>query len=188
MIISINIVKFFLSYTVQLIAKFTKSGSRTYGLKTLRMSTRSEDVTGIANWNLDELTIVKADGSIVDSWLYYINEFIFDEPEQTIVGEAKAELIPMIVDQAIETNHVAFIDFTGFTMMNPDPHNQAYAYADPEVIHKQLITGQSLPDYVDVTGQLLGFSVQSLGIEFVDTKGLKPIEQSDFDFTIEFKD
>ena len=94
----------------------------------------------------------------------------------------------MIVDQAIETDHVAFIDFTGFTMMNPDPHNQAYAYADPEVIHKQLITGQSLPDYVDVTGQLLGFSVQSLGIEFVDTKGLKPIEQSDFDFTIEFKD
>lgn len=184
----INIVKFFLSYTVQLIAKFTKSGSRTYGLKTLRMSTRSEDVTGIANWNLDELTIVKADGSTVDSWLYYINEFIFDEPEQTIVGEAKAELIPMIVDQAIETNHVAFIDFTGFTMMNPDPHNQAYTYADPEVIHKQLITGQSLPDYVDVTGQLLGFSVQSLGIEFVDTKGLKPIEQSDFDFTIEFKD
>ena len=184
----INIVKFFLSYTVQLIAKFTKSGSRTYGLKTIRISTRSEETIGIANWALDDLTIIKADGSSTDSWQYMINQFIIAEPEQYVVGEAKVELIPMVVDQAVETNHIGFIDLAGFTMLSPDPNNQAYAYADPEVVHRQLITGRSLPDYVDVTGQVLGFSMEPLGIEFVDTHGLKPIQQNDFDFTIELKE
>lgn len=184
----INIVKFFLSYTVQLIAKFTKSGSRTYGLKTIRISVRSEETIGIANWALDDLTIIKADGSSTDSWQYMINQFIIAEPEQYVVGEAKVELIPMVVDQAVEINHIGFIDLAGFTMLSPDPNNQAYAYADPEVVHRQLITGRSLPDYVDVSGQVLGFSMKPLGIEFVDTHGLKPLQQNDFDFTIEFKE
>ncbi len=184
----INIVKFFLSYTVQLIAKFTKSGSRTYGLKTIRISVRSEETIGIANWALDDLTIIKADGSSTDSWQYMINQFIIAEPEQYVVGEAKVELIPMVVDQAVEINHMGFMDLAGFTMLSPDPNNQAYAYADPEVVHRQLITGRSLPDYVDVSGQVLGFSMEPLGIEFVDTHGLKPIQQNDFDFTIELKE
>lgn len=184
----INIVRFFLSYTVQLVAKFSKSSSRTYGLKNLRISISEEASIGIAQWVLDELTIVESEGSTVDSWQYNINDFITKEPEVTIVGESKAQLIEMVVDQAIEITHERLMDFGGFVMLEPDPHNDGFPYADPDVLSTQLVTGATLPDYVDVTGQLLGFSIEPLGISFVDTLGLKPIEQTDFAITIEFKE
>lgn len=184
----INIVKFFLSYTVQLIAKFTKSSSRTYGLKTLRISNSADVAVGVANWLLDELTILEAKGYKVDSWTYFLNDFITQEPEQTIVGMAKAQLIELVVDQEVSITQEKIFDFAGFTMLEPDPHNNGYAYADPEVLVTHMLATPALPDYVDVAGQLLSFSVESLGISFVDTQGLKQIEQSDFDFTIEFKE
>lgn len=184
----INIVKFFLSYTVQLIAKFSKSSSRTYGLKTLRISNSREDIIGVANWVLDEISILKAEGHTASSWTYNINDFIFDEPEVTIIGESKAELIDLVVDQATNIVQSRLFDFGGFTMLEPDPSNPGYAYADPDVVRTQLITGRSLPDFVDVNGQALNLSLQPLGISFINTHGLKQIQQGDFDFTIDFEE
>lgn len=184
----INIVKFFLSYTVQLIAKFSKSSSRTYGMKTLRISNSKEEIKGLANWVMDEITILQAEGHSLGSWLYNINDFIFEEPGQIIVGESKTELIDLVVDQSVNISKTSTFDFVGFTMLEPDPQNTSYPYADPDVVHSQMITGQSLPDYLDVSGQTLNLTLQPLGISFVNTHGLKQIQQSDFDFTIDFKE
>lgn len=181
----INIVRFFLSYTVQLVSRFTKTSSRMYGLKTLRMSINREDYLGVSKWDIGLLTFIKAEGHVDSTWHYYLNDWLALHPESVTVGESYFPLIELVTEQSMIIEHTVMMDFGGFNMSEPDPNDPDYAYADPDTIKGSidLITPR-LADINDLVGQTLKLELSPLTVSFLDTYGLKELDASDFDFNI----
>ena len=181
----INIVRFFLSYTVQLVSRFTKTSSRMYGLKTLRWSTEREDYVGVTNWDIGLRTILEAQGISETEWTYYLNDWLALEPVSEVVGEVFYPLIELTTDQQQTIIHRVAMDFVGFTMLEPDPSDPSMAYADPDTIlaSSNLLT-RKLPDINDIRGQTLNMSLQPISVSFLNTYGLKEIDADDFDISI----
>ena len=181
----INIVRFFLSYTVQLVSRFTKTSSRMYGLKTLRVSTELETYVGTSQWDLGLLTFIEAEGHTATSWEFKLNDWLSLEPESTVIGESFMPLIELTTDQQEIIDHYVQADFVGFSMLEPDPNDPSYAYADPDTILASVnLLTHVLPDINDISGQTLKMSLQPTGVSFLNTYGLKELDSDDFDFTI----
>lgn len=184
----INIVRFFLSYNVQLVSKFTKSNSRTYGYKNLRLSLNRIDTVGVAHWMSNELSVLDNDYHSEHSSQHLIQDFIFEEPHAYVVGESKVELIDMVVEQATYVTEEQYVDLGGFHLILPDEQAGNEPYSDLIIKNTRVLVDESLPDYIDVSGQLLAIELEPLGINFVNTYGLKEIGKDDFEFTIKFEE
>lgn len=181
----INILRFFLSYTVQLVTKFTKTASRTYGLKTLRMSVMNESSTGLSNWDMGLVQWLNGQGSTFTEWFWPIANMIAKEPVQEVVGEAFMPLIDLVTDQAVEVTQTATMNFIGFSMMTPDELDPSIPYADPIPGTEYYMRSFALPDLIDIEGLSFGLDIIDHEVGFVDTLGLKEIDATDFSFSIE---
>lgn len=180
----LNIVRFFLSYTVQLVGKFTSGSSRNYGIKTLRLSTKQVDTQGIANLDLGDIRIIEAVQSCTSEWWVVLGSSFLEEGEQHTRSEVFYPLIDLMIDNGSETViHRDFL-FNGFSMMEPDEQNPGLPYADPEVIDVQQYASEQMMDVHSVSGLAVGVTFSADSVGFVDTMGLEPIGSTDFDFSI----
>lgn len=176
-----NILRFFLSYTVQLIAKFTKSSTRTYGFKQIRISHTSSTSLGLANMDIGVVTFVANETYVVNEFVFCLDPFISSDLNEThIVGSAGFPLIDLVLDnseQVVEINRT--MDISGIFILESTPLAPTMPYGGGST---SSFIFASVPDVNAVDGLRLGMSVSDLTIELVDTLGLDPISNDGFEF------
>lgn len=184
----IHILKFFLSYTVQLVSKFTKTSSRVYGLKTLRLSLVRLDRMGISNWDIGMLTFVQRLGIKEHHWWYYLNALTLEHSETHKVDIRTYPLIDLLSQRYKEKKKTKLWDVVGLTVMLPDEDNPDQIYTELAArrmsVSVPTIITDVLDDVMDITGQSMELTIIPDEVMFLDTLGLTEITQDDFNFTI----
>lgn len=179
-----NIVRFFLSYTVQLVSKFSKGSSRMYGLKTIRITPFKIDVEGHTFLDLGVLTIVDAIQDYTAEWWAIIGSSFLEDGPTEIKGEATFPLIDLTTSQGSYLEVFRDFNAVGFSASVPDPEDDDLPYADPITKPFTNLVSAVLPDQHDVTGLTMNVFLTADSVAFLDTLGLEPIGPEDFDFTI----
>ena len=179
-----NIVKFFLSYTVQLVSKFSKASSRTYGLKTIRMTPYQHDTSGQTFLDIGIRTIVEALQDQNSEWWAVIGSSFLDVGETYQQGIAFFPIIDATIDNGYEKTVEVEYNLLGFTMMPPDESNPSLPYADVESYTIEGLVGSKLIDQHDVTGLNMQVLLSVDTVSFLDTFGLDKVSAEDFNFNI----
>lgn len=179
-----NIVRFFLSYTVQLVSKFSKGSSRMYGLKTIRITPFKIDVEGRTFLDLGVLTIVDAIQDYTAEWWAIIGSSFLEDGPTVIEGEATFPLIDLATSQGSYFEIQRDFNMVGFSASIPDPDDDDLPYADPITMPFANLVSAVLPDQHDVSGLTMNVFLTADSVSFLDTLGLEPIGPEDFDFTI----
>lgn len=184
----INIVKYFLSYTVQLVSRFTKTTSRVYGLKTLRKSIANINRLGISEWDIGMLTFIKGEGFSTYSWWYKLFDLVIGTSETHSTIESYFPLIDLISTRETYREQGTLINMVGLYWMHPRDDNPDEPYSDFKSYTYSSIKSETLPDVIDVTGQRLHLTLEPGKVGFLDTYGLTELNPDDFNFVISLED
>lgn len=179
-----NIVRFFLSYTVQLVSKFSKASSRMYGFKTLRESIKSIDLKANTFLDLGVMSLVDVIQDYTIEWWAIIGSGMLENGSQDIMGYADFPLIDLTTEQGTYFEVNKDWNMLGFSASFPDETNGNLPYADPVTQPFASLMGDVLPDQHDITGLNMGVLLTADDVSFLDTLGLEPISPEDFSFTI----
>lgn len=179
-----NIVRFFLSYTVQLVSKYSKGSSRMYGFKTLRESIKQVDTNGQVFIDIGMLTIVDVIQDYTIEWWAIIGSSFLGNGPSEVVGEAHFPLIDLTTEKGTYLEINREWNMWGFSASFPDEDNPDLPYADPVTKPVGSLLSAVLPDQHEISGLTMNMLLTADSVSFLDTLGLEPIGPEDLDFTI----